>query len=134
TEIQMGKDNMEHKLQMYLKHGITTVIDVGSNFHFLKQREDFRNKDSVPSIFITGPLLTTYQPEVYKNHEEDKPFILTKTVEDGIKGVQQQLPFKPDFIKIWYITGADGRSEEHTSELQSRENLVCRLLLEKKNS
>src|SRR5690606_40168043 len=24
-----------------------------------------------------------------------------------------------------------GRSEEHTSELQSRENLVCRLLLEK---
>src|SRR5690606_40402105 len=37
--------------------------------------------------------------------------------------------------------GADGRgacggdrSEEHTSELQSRENLVCRLLLEKKNN
>src|SRR5690606_41654713 len=28
-------------------------------------------------------------------------------------------------------TGA-ARSEEHTSELQSRENLVCRLLLEKK--
>src|SRR5579883_3661936 len=28
--------------------------------------------------------------------------------------------------RIWY------RSEEHTSELQSRENLVCRLLLEKK--
>src|SRR5690606_41339084 len=27
-----------------------------------------------------------------------------------------------------------GRSEEHTSELQSRENLVCRLLLEKKNT
>src|SRR5690606_40643811 len=26
----------------------------------------------------------------------------------------------------------DTRSEEHTSELQSRENLVCRLLLEKK--
>src|SRR5436309_1819806 len=27
---------------------------------------------------------------------------------------------------------AGSRSEEHTSELQSRENLVCRLLLEKK--
>src|SRR5207302_8639512 len=26
-----------------------------------------------------------------------------------------------------------GRSEEHTSELQSRENVVCSLLLEKKN-
>src|SRR5690606_40348445 len=29
-------------------------------------------------------------------------------------------------------TSSDIRSEEHTSELQSRENLVCRLLLEKK--
>src|SRR2546430_13467458 len=27
----------------------------------------------------------------------------------------------------------DPRSEEHTSELQSQSNLVCRLLLEKKN-
>src|SRR5690606_41712098 len=32
-------------------------------------------------------------------------------------------------LGIWY----NNRSEEHTSELQSRENLVCRLLLEKKN-
>src|SRR5207253_10968849 len=30
--------------------------------------------------------------------------------------------------------GARGRSEEHTSELQSRGQLVCRLLLEKKNA
>src|SRR5207302_2181595 len=29
---------------------------------------------------------------------------------------------------------ASARSEEHTSELQSRENLVCRLLLEKKKT
>src|SRR5690606_41965005 len=28
----------------------------------------------------------------------------------------------------------EARSEEHTSELQSRENLVCRLLLEKKKN
>src|SRR5690606_40076065 len=31
-----------------------------------------------------------------------------------------------------YSTESAMRSEEHTSELQSRENLVCRLLLEKK--
>src|SRR5690606_24899280 len=31
------------------------------------------------------------------------------------------------------LSEAAFRSEEHTSELQSRENLVCRLLLEKKN-
>src|SRR5256886_8373087 len=31
-------------------------------------------------------------------------------------------------------TRTPGRSEEHTSELQSQSNLVCRLLLEKKNT
>src|SRR2546422_8065657 len=30
------------------------------------------------------------------------------------------------------VAGTSGRSEEHTSELQSRLHLVCRLLLEKK--
>src|SRR5690606_39765697 len=31
-----------------------------------------------------------------------------------------------------WVSSPAARSEEHTSELQSRENLVCRLLLEKK--
>src|SRR5205085_3304269 len=31
------------------------------------------------------------------------------------------------------VVSRDDRSEEHTSELQSQSNLVCRLLLEKKN-
>src|SRR5690606_24143522 len=34
-------------------------------------------------------------------------------------------------VPMWRWMG-NTRSEEHTSELQSRENLVCRLLLEKK--
>src|SRR3712207_7960913 len=34
----------------------------------------------------------------------------------------------------WEYTGTGWRSEEHTSELQSRQYLVCRLLLEKKKS
>src|SRR2546427_7872154 len=42
------------------------------------------------------------------------------------------------FLRVWAprngLTGpaAETRSEEHTSELQSQSNLVCRLLLEKK--
>src|SRR5258708_10898063 len=31
------------------------------------------------------------------------------------------------------VVNSDSRSEEHTSELQSPDHLVCRLLLEKKN-
>src|SRR5205809_8095277 len=35
---------------------------------------------------------------------------------------------------VAYVVFADERSEEHTSELQSRLHLVCRLLLEKKKN
>src|SRR5688572_31867719 len=46
--------------------------------------------------------------------------------------------FRDDDVGV--LLGADGRdveslrSEEHTSELQSQSNLVCRLLLEKKKN
>src|SRR5690606_42144985 len=36
------------------------------------------------------------------------------------------------FVGVTHGHEAGWRSEEHTSELQSRENLVCRLLLEKR--
>src|SRR5206468_10565035 len=39
----------------------------------------------------------------------------------------------PVMAKVWAAAGVPKiRSEEHTSELQSRSDLVCRLLLEKK--
>src|SRR5690349_23470998 len=36
------------------------------------------------------------------------------------------------WLPLYHDLGLIGRSEEHTSELQSRRDLVCRLLLEKK--
>src|SRR3712207_8725431 len=38
------------------------------------------------------------------------------------------------FEPLSHLLGPPGRSEEHTSELQSRQYLVCRLLLEKKKT
>ena len=48
----------------------------------------------------------------------------------GKKGVLESL--NPGGIIVDHTT-TSARSEEHTSELQSRRNLVCRLLLEQKN-
>src|SRR3712207_8958066 len=42
-------------------------------------------------------------------------------------------PFSPGLLWQALLETRVGRSEEHTSELQSRQYLVCRLLLEKKN-
>src|SRR5436309_10974875 len=43
-------------------------------------------------------------------------------------------PLEQPFLDAYAGVGSGVRSEEHTSELQSRENLVCRLLLEKKKN
>src|SRR5690606_27792863 len=48
--------------------------------------------------------------------------------------LESRWQLRDDFETAVMQALVDGaRSEEHTSELQSRENLVCRLLLEKKN-
>src|SRR5256885_8943232 len=39
----------------------------------------------------------------------------------------------PHYRRQLHAAVAEARSEEHTSELQTPRNLVCRLLLEKKN-
>src|SRR5256885_12170864 len=49
-------------------------------------------------------------------------------------GQQQQRQERTPAPSAGAMAAARGRSEEHTSELQSPCNLVCRLLLEKKKS
>ncbi len=118
-EINLSHQNMDNVLRRYLQNGITNVIDVGSSVNFLKRRKSFKDKEYSPSIYMTGPLLTTYEPAVYKDLKDDKPFSLVKTVDDGIKMVQEQLPYHPDFIKIWYIASRDGME----IEASARKNL-----------
>src|SRR2546427_6577015 len=52
-------------------------------------------------------------------------------VPEGPTGILKQNEGKMQ-TGLAYTENANGRSEEHTSELQSQSNLVCRLLLEKK--
>ncbi len=102
-EIAWSHNNMEDFLRRYMMLGITSVIDVGSTINFLEQKDSFAEKKYAPAIYMTGPLLTSYEPKEYQNLKKDEPFSLVKTAEEGIKYVQQQLPYRPDFIKIWYI-------------------------------
>lgn len=110
--MELAHHTMEDKLRRYLQNGITNVIDVGASVSYLKQRELFKNSDYTPAIYMTGPLLTTYEPEVYKNLKADEPFNLITTIDEGIKMVQEQLQYRPDFIKYWYIAWADGLEKE----------------------
>src|SRR5699024_11714411 len=60
-------------------------------------------------------------------------YLINKNTTDEINKIKAKLNLPHDKkILLYAPTWRDNRSEEHTSELQSRFDLVCRLLLEKK--
>ncbi len=85
----------------YLQAGITTLVDVGGPMHNYTIREALRADKSAPSIYLTGPLVSTYQPDAFKI--ADPPIVKVNNPEEARALVQKQIPLKPDFIKIWYI-------------------------------
>src|SRR2546430_6193466 len=85
----------------------------------------FRSAGAVAKITGKEGLRFTGRARVYNSEEQALKAILDGTI---VKG---------DVVVIRYEGPKGGpgmreRSEEHTSELQSQSNLVCRLLLEKK--
>src|SRR2546430_11373534 len=68
---------------------------------------------------------------LFRSHLHCFPF---GTIEyDHTQELHGALVHTQEDIRTWYVTrGQYFRSEEHTSELQSQSNIVCRLLLEKK--
>src|SRR5256885_16139199 len=61
-------------------------------------------------------------------------YVETDPSRDGVKTPELSLWASAAFNPIASPSGFENRSEEHTSELQSPCNLVCRLLLEKKKT
>ena len=114
-EIKLSHDNFTPALRRYLANGITTVIDPGATYHFLKHKQALAAQNQAATVFMSGPLLTTYLPEVYKDLGDDSPFQLVQTPDDARKMVREQLGHKPDFIKIWYIANGEGKDLEATA-------------------
>src|SRR5690606_39354793 len=90
----------------------------------------------------TSSVLATWNAAAYVAQIDEKRLseaMHSGAWEDAVRRVMEREP------RIWFedeayvivrrdqeVANSANRSEEHTSELQSREKLVCRLLLEKK--
>src|SRR5260370_16229178 len=79
------------------------------------------NKAGIKGIFCGGTEMT---PQFHRFAKEEllDGIYFAPTYGNTLMGLATHKPFDP------------ARSEEHTSELQSHLNLVCRLLLEKKKN
>src|SRR5688572_31326330 len=76
----------------------------------------FQAEDGIRDLTVTG--VQTCALPIYSQTREHSSFLESRRQAARARGVRGRRRVK--------------RSEEHTSELQSQSNLVCRLLLEKK--
>src|SRR5690606_39672799 len=96
-----------------------------ANQLILSYSEGFR----VPTFAdLYWPLFDGYQGNPDLTPEKSRSYELQWRSQLGERTELEASVYRTDFRDLIAT-----RSEEHTSELQSRENLVCRLLLEKKN-
>src|SRR5438552_9396977 len=100
-------------------------------FHFLR----FMSRSHQTSTLF--PYTTLFRSlDTIKSREEDEKIgveIVRRALEEPIRMIAQNAGAEASIVvgKV-KEAGKLNRSEEHTSELQSPDHLVCRLLLEKK--
>ncbi|WP_235298413.1 amidohydrolase family protein [Portibacter marinus] len=104
------RENAGDLLKRYLRLGITSVIDIGGPMANYSIREEFKDDPDYPNLFLTGPLVSTYQPPAYDI--EDSPIIKVNNEEEARELVRRQIPYEPDFIKVWGIALPGISSEE----------------------
>src|SRR5690242_10282087 len=103
---------------------------------------DFRNRALIAIVGDTGAgkssILEAITYALYNATTWDQRAV-GQLISDGVQSMSVELEFQAG-DHVWSVNRAchrapsRPRSEEHTSELQSHVNLVCRLLLEKRKS
>src|SRR5690606_23239091 len=122
TLVLMGAFDPAAVLDLVERHRVTVMFGVPSMFNAMAQAPGFADADlsSLRRLLCGGaPVpLSTIRTYLDRGIVFLQGYGMTETA--------------PGALFLGAERAAEKRSEEHTSELQSRENLVCRLLLEKK--
>src|SRR5438046_8530906 len=101
-------------------------------FFFSSRRRHTRLVSDWSSDVCSSDLLPLRKGRVFTDHDDD---VATKVVVVNEAFARKFFPQQDPIgqhVRDKAVRGTTTRSEEHTSELQSLTNLVCRLLLEKK--
>src|SRR5207253_3821704 len=98
---------------------------------------------TLPTVLLASRWPGPTPPFSFFFHAPPPPETYTLSLHDALPISAGWPPFTDSTSLSFWVTGlplsitrvrsTERRSEEHTSELQSRGHLVCRLLLEKKN-
>src|SRR2546430_3393348 len=117
----------------HVDHGKTTLVDA-----LLKQSHTFRDNQDVGTLIMDSNDLerekgiTILAKNTSVRHEGVTINIIDTPGHADFGGEVERVLNMADGCLLLVDAAEGPRSEEHTSELQSQSNLVCRLLLEKK--
>src|SRR2546430_12526412 len=85
------------------------------------------------TLFRSDPISKQLQSMVMSSLMASNRFIVTENRERA-DAILKGSALEKTSQEVHAYSDSTARSEEHTSELQSQSNLVCRLLLEKQNN
>src|SRR5690606_12633180 len=109
-----------------MRHGIPTAAYQSFTAETLTSGLSFLETLSPPSLLSADGLAAGKGVLILDDLEEAKRELRSMLLDSKFGQASATVVIEE------FLDGIELRSEEHTSELQSRENLVCRLLLEKK--
>ena len=137
TGISPSYDEMKNSLNLKSKSGIHRLISALEERGFIKRLPHKARALEVlklPETASANDIYNTFSPSVIKGGLDDANS-KSNNEEISVLGniAAGTTPIEAIQNEVSKIT-LPVRSEEHTSELQSRTNLVCRLLLEKKKN
>jgi imidazolonepropionase-like amidohydrolase len=99
-EKAFGLNNAADYMRRYLRLGITSVIDVGGPLANFTIRDSIAKTTVAPNVLVTGPLFSIVENDYFG---ADKPIEKIVSEKEADALFAKMLPYKPDFIKIWYI-------------------------------
>src|SRR2546422_5945919 len=116
------------------------ILDTNDIQKILPHRYPFLMVDAILEMErlkrIVGVKNVSINEDYFQGHFPGKPImpgvlVIEAMAQTGGILLLQEVPDREKKL-LYFVAVDDARSEEHTSELQSRLHLVCRLLLEKK--
>src|SRR5690606_21850503 len=133
----LSQTNRYYVMAKEFEHYDFTSIKQVSNFLVLQKKDDIGLIDQYENYKRINSMILSFF-DFYTENSGNKVFTFDENNDEGFyfeimkRGQGKSLLDDTCYPRnIFKKIEQMGRSEEHTSELQSRENLVCRLLLEK---
>src|SRR5690606_13862184 len=118
-------------LHALAQDGRLSMAELANRVGLTKTPVQARVKRLESEGFIRGYAAIIDHERMGEGHIAFVQVTLSDTRSTALDAFNREVLKHPE-IEECHMIAASFRSEEHTSELQSRENLVCRLLLEKK--